>query len=232
MCCSELAGRWLFGNKEYDKGTVYLLNNAIDLDKFKYSKKIGKEKRKELGINDDTLVIGHIGRFVAPKNHRLILNIFDEFHKERPNSKLLLIGQGPLMKEIEEQTKKMKINDSVIFLGQIENVNEYYNAMDLFLFPSLYEGLGLVLIEAQTNGLPCIASTEVPAIAKVSDLLKFVSLENKVEEWSKEIISSIKRKRKKIDIKKIENQGFSITKESKIIVDYYYNLIESHEKTK
>ena len=105
MCCSELAGRWLFGNKEYDNGNVYLLNNAIDLDKFKYDEENRKEKRKELNIEDSTLVIGHVGRFVEQKNHRFLIDIFNEVHKQKENSILLLAGQGPLMEEMKEKVK-------------------------------------------------------------------------------------------------------------------------------
>lgn len=185
MCCSELAGRWLFGNKEYDKGNVYLLNNAIDLDKFKYNEKIRKEKRKELNIKDDTLVIGHVGRFVEQKNHRFLIDIFNEVHKQKENSILLLVGQGPLMEEMKEKVKILGIEDKVIFLGQRNDVNELYNAMDLFFFPSLYEGLGMVLIEAQANGLPCIASTEIPEIADISNNVQFYNLNDSIDTWLK-----------------------------------------------
>ena len=148
MCCSELAGRWLFGDKEYDRGNVYLLNNAIDLDKFKYDENIRKEKRKELNISDDTLVIGHVGRFVEQKNHRFLIDIFNEVHKERKNSILLLAGQGPLVEEIHEKVNELGLNESVRFLGQRKDIDKLYQAMDLFLFPSLYEGLGMVAVEA------------------------------------------------------------------------------------
>ena len=117
MCCSELAGRWLFGNKEYDKGNVYLLNNAIDLDKFKYNESLRKTKRKELGIKDDTLVIGHIGRFVAQKNHDYLIDIFNEIHKKNNNAILLLAGQGPLMEDIKNKVKELNLDDNVKFLG-------------------------------------------------------------------------------------------------------------------
>ena len=139
MCCSELSGRWLFGNKAYDSGKVFLLNNAIDLDQFKYDEKIRKEKRKELNINDDTLVIGHIGRFVEQKNHKFLIDIFNEINKKNNNSILLLAGQGPLMNEIKEKVKNLKLVESIIFLGQRNDVNDLYQAMDVFLFPSLYE---------------------------------------------------------------------------------------------
>ena len=166
FCCSELAGRWLFGNKTYNKGKVYLLNNAIDLDKFKYDEKIRIQKRKELNIKNDTLVIGHIGRFVAQKNHTFLIDIFNEVHKQNSNSILLLAGQGPLMNEMKDKVNNLGLSESVKFLGQRNDVNELYQAFDVFLLPSLYEGLGMVLIEAQCASLPCVASTEVQRLQK------------------------------------------------------------------
>lgn len=183
MACTEHAGRWMFGNKNFDNGKIYILNNAIDLDKFKYNEKIGSKIRKDLNISKDTVVIGHIGRFVAQKNHTQLIDIFNDYHKKNNNSILMLIGQGPLMEEIKEKVNNLGLNDCVIFLGQKDNVNEYYNAMDLFLFPSLYEGLGMVVIEAQVNGLPCVVSDEVPKIAKISDNIKFISIKDSGLRW-------------------------------------------------
>lgn len=131
MCCSELAGRWLFGDKAYDEGKVYLLNNAIDLDKFKYDKKIKDKKRKELGIKEDTIVIGHIGRFVAQKNHTFLIDIFNQFHKKEKNSILLLAGQGPLQEEIKNKVRELGLDDSVRFLGQRNDANELYQVFDV-----------------------------------------------------------------------------------------------------
>lgn len=183
MACTEHAGRWMFGNKNFDNGKIYILNNAIDLDKFKYNEKIRSKIRKDLNISKDTVVIGHIGRFVVQKNHTQLIDIFNDYHKKNNNSILMLIGQGPLMEEIKEKVNNLGLNDCVIFLGQKDNVNEYYNAMDLFLFPSLYEGLGMVVIEAQVNGLPCIVSDEVPKIAKISDNIKFISIKDSGLRW-------------------------------------------------
>lgn len=185
FACSELAGRWLFGDKTFEQGKVTIINNAIDLDKFKYDEKIRKGKRKELNINDDTLVVGHIGRFVAQKNHTFLIDIFNELHKKEKNSILLLIGQGPLMGEIKQKVEALGISDSVKFLGQRDDANELYNIMDSFLFPSLYEGLGMVLIEAQANGLPCIASTEVPKNADISNNVQFYNLNDSIDIWLK-----------------------------------------------
>ena len=228
MACTEHAGRWLFGNKEYDNGNVYLLNNAIDLDKFKYDEKLRKEKRKELNIKEDTLVIGHVGRFVEQKNHRFLIDIFNEVHKQNKNSILLLIGQGPLMDEMKQKVDSLGISDSVKFLGQREDVSELYNAMDLFLFPSLYEGLGMVLIEAQANGLPCIASTEVPKIAKVSQNVSFLELKSSVTVWCEEIIKMIGMERL-ININILVEKGYDIKNESGNLSKKYIKLHKSNK---
>ena len=191
MCCSELAGRWLFGNKEYDKGNVYLLNNAIDLDQFKYNEQIRKEKRKELGIDDDTLVIGHVGRFVEQKNHRFLIDIFHEVHKQKENSILLLAGQGPLMEEMKEKVKILGIEDSVKFLGQRNDINELYQAFDVFCLPSLYEGLPVVGVEAQASGLLCFFSEDMTKETKALESTEFMPLSQSTEKWADKILKSI-----------------------------------------
>ena len=229
MCCSELAGRWLFGNKEYDKGNVYLLNNAIDLDKFKYDEKIRREKRNELNINDDTLVIGHVGRFVEQKNHKFLIDIFNEVYKQNKNSILLLVGQGPLMGEIKEKVKKFGIEDNVKFLGQRSDTAELYQAMDMFLFPSLYEGLGMVLIEAQASGLPCLASTEVPSIAKINNNFEFVDLHEDIKKWYESINKMLKMNEVRNDMKNVAN-GYDIKIEAKKIEKFYEELLNNKKR--
>ena len=224
MCCSELAGRWLFGNKEYDKGNVYLLNNAIDLDKFKYNESLRKKKRKELGIKDDTLVIGHIGRFVAQKNHDYLIDIFNEIHKKNNNSILLLAGQGPLMEDIKNKVKELNLEDSVKFLGQRNDANELYQAFDVFLLPSLYEGLPVVGVEAQAAGLLCYLSDDMTKETKVLNITKFMSLNNTPEEWADNILDDVK-KYKRIDTsKEMTAKNFNIKEEAKKLEEYYLNL--------
>ncbi len=230
MCCSELAGRWLFGDKAYDDGKVYLLNNAIDLDKFKYDKKIRDKKRKELGIKEDTIVIGHIGRFVAQKNHTFLIDIFNEIHKLNQNSILLLIGQGPLQEEIKGKVKELGLDDSVKFLGQREDVHEYYNVMDLFLFPSLYEGLGMVMIEAQANGLTCIASTEVPLAASIMQNTYFFSLDDTSLNWAKNIFDIIKSNtRTKFNKESFLQSGYSINENADKLFNFYFDRVGNYK---
>ena len=230
MCCSELAGRWLFGNKEYDKGSVYLLNNAIDLNKYKYDERIRKNKRKELGIKDTTFVVGHIGRFVEQKNHRFLIDIFYEIHKKNNDSILLLAGQGPLMDEMKDKVHNLKLDECVRFLGQRKDANELYQAFDLFLLPSLYEGLPVVGVEAQASGNLCYLSTDMTKETKVLDSTKFMSLNNSAEEWASSILNDAKKYKKHNTEDEVSKYGFNIKLEQKKLVDYYINILKENKR--
>lgn len=225
MCCSELAGRWLFGDKTYDEGKVYLLNNAIDLDKFKYDKKIRDKKRKELGIKEDTIVIGHIGRFVAQKNHTFLIDIFNQFHKKEKNSILLLAGQGPLQEEIKNKVRELGLNDSVRFLGQRNDANELYQVFDIFLLPSLYEGLPVVGVEAQASGLLCFFSDDMTKETKVLDSTVFMSLSNADDEWATSILDNYINFRRKDTTSGITKSNFNIKYETNKLKNKYSELL-------
>lgn len=225
MCCSELAGRWLFGDKAYDDGKVYLLNNAIDLDKFKYDKKIRDKKRKELGIKEDTIVIGHIGRFVAQKNHTFLIDIFNQFHKKEKNSILLLAGQGPLQEEIKNKVRELGLDDSVRFLGQRNDANELYQVFDVFLLPSLYEGLPVVGVEAQASGLLCFFSDDMTKETKVLDSTVFMSLSNTDDEWATSILDNYINFRRKDTTSDITKSNFNIKYETNKLKNKYSELL-------
>lgn len=229
FACSELAGRWQFGNKEYDKGNVYLLNNAIDVDKFRYDEKIRKRKRKELGIKNDTLVIGHVGRFVTVKNHEFLLEVFSELCQKNKDTVLLLVGQGPLENKIKEKVKILKLEKKVKFLGQRNDINELYQTFDLFLLPSLYEGLGLVLIEAQCSGLSCIVSDKVPRVTNILNKVKFIELNNKVG-WLNTVTALKYNDRTNNTIKKISDAGYDIKIEVLKLTTNYINIIDKKNK--
>lgn len=231
MCCSEHAGRWLFGDKKYDEGNVYLLNNAIDVDYFKYNEEVRKNKREELNIPDDIKVIGHVGRFVSQKNHEFLIDIFNEVHKKDKKTILVLIGQGPLMGDIKKKVNELGISDCVKFLGQRKDINELYQALDLFLFPSIYEGLGMVLVEAQGSGLPCIASTEVPTYAKVSDLVEFLDLDLGEKVWSKKVLEILNNsKARSVSKENFEDRGYDINLESMKLIDKYKALDKQNNR--
>ena len=225
MCCSELAGRWLFGDKEYNKGTVYLLNNAIDLDKYKYNEEIRTNKRKELQIEPNTFVVGHIGRFVEQKNHRFLIDIFHEIKKKKDNSLLLLAGQGPLMEEMKEKVNGLKMVESVKFLGQRKDANELYQAFDLFLLPSLYEGLPVVGVEAQASGNLCYLSNDMTKETKVLDSTVFMSLNNTSEEWADAIIKDAENYKKHDTKEEVSRYGFNIEEEANKLEKKYYEYL-------
>ena len=192
----------------------------IDLNNFLFDEKIRNEKRNEMGFLPTDMIIGHVGRFMKQKNHKFIIDIFYELYKRNNNYKLILIGQGPLQNEIEEKVKQLKIENNVLFLGQKKDVYKYYQAMDLFLFPSLYEGLGIAVIEAQTSGLPCVVSDEIPLKTKVSEKIKFISLKKSINVWC-ETINKMVKKEREININRIANAGFNIKTEVKKIEDVY-----------
>lgn len=224
FACSELAGRWLFGDKTFDEGKVYVLNNAIDLDKFKYDEKIRKSKRKELGIKDNEIVIGHIGRFVEQKNHRGLIDIFNEVHKLNNKTVLVLTGQGPLTKEMQEKVKSLDLEKNVKFLGQRSDANELYQAFDIFLLPSLYEGLPVVGVEAQAAGLLCILSDDMTKETKVLETTEFLSLSTSPEVWANVVLRSYDNYKRKDTIDEITKNNFNIKKEASKLENKYQEL--------
>ena len=195
FACSEVAGRYLFGNKTFNRGEVKIIHNAIDIDKFKFDEVARKKLRKELGIKDSTIVIGHVGRFVQQKNHTFLVDVFKEYHKKNPDSKLLLVGSGPLEDEIKKKVERLGLKDSVLFLGQRDDINKLYSVMDIFCLPSLYEGLPVVGVEAQAAGLPCVFSDKISEDIKITDSIKFIKLTDKLKKWSDEIAKVINDKR-------------------------------------
>ena len=230
ICCSEIAGRWLFGNKEYNKGNVYLLNNAIDLDKFRFDINIRKNKRKELDIDDSTIVIGHIGRFMRQKNHDFLIDIFTEIHKKNNNSLLLLAGQGPLFNSVQEKVRSLKLDTCVRFLGQRNDVNELYQVFDVFLLPSLYEGLPVVGVEAQASGNLCYFSNDMTKETKVLNSTIFMSLDNKPEEWANAILKDINTYQKHDTKEEVSKYGFNIKEEADKLLKLYLAYLKEIKK--
>lgn len=180
LACSDEAGKYLFKNKKY-----IVIPNAIDFDCFKYDNKIRQKLRKQLGI-DDSFVIGHVGRMDSGKNQLFLLDIFYKYLMINPKAKLVLVGTGEYYEKIVEKITSLNITNNVLLLGVRHDINKLYSVFDLFIFPSLFEGLGIVLIEAQVNGLTCLASDTVPRTTKISNGIKYLSLHNP-DSWVKEI---------------------------------------------
>lgn len=224
FACSENAGRWLFGNQAVKEGKVNIIKNAIDIDKFIFNEEKRKDLRKKLGISQDEFVIGHVGRFDYQKNHEFLLDVFANVLKIVKNAKLVLIGDGDLRKEIENKISILNIKNNVILLGVREDVNNLYNLFDLFVLPSHFEGLGIVAIEAQANGLPCIVSDVVPKEAKVTEKIKFLSL-NSIELWTRTIISfTNKNIDRQINKRYISDLGYDISFECEKLQELYLSL--------
>lgn len=187
--CSKTAGNYLFGKKDFE-----IIHNAIDFEKFSYNQKVRMEIRKELGI-EDKLVIGNVARFEIQKNHKFLIEIFNEIVKKNPNSILLLIGDGILKESVMKQCEEYGISDFVKFLGIRSDAEKLYQAMDVFLLPSLYEGLPLVGVEAQIAGLPCYFSSSITDEIKLSNHAKFIDLNQTSENWAKIILDSANQDR-------------------------------------
>lgn len=215
--CSKLAADWLFG-EQIPREKIKILKNAIDVDKYSFSQKIRDDYRRKLGI-DGNFVLGHVGRFVYQKNHKMLIEIFKEVHKELPNSKLILVGIGPLEDTIRKQVKDYGLENAVMFMGKRDDVPELMQAMDVFLLPSHFEGLGLVLIEAQAAGLKCLTSKNIPGEAKITKDIQILS--NDVYEWVNSIIklkNGYKREKNKC---LIEPAGYNLNDQIKIIEKLY-----------
>lgn len=185
--CSEYAGRWLFGDKAMDSGRVKVWNNAIETERYAYNEPVRNEMRQSLKLTDK-FVVGHAGRFATQKNHSFLVEIFAEIHKRREDSVLLLAGDGPLMESVKEKVSQMGLNDCVIFLGSVQGMERYYQAMDVFILPSLYEGLPVVGSEVQVSGLPFLCADTVTPETKFCDNLRFMSLNKSAGEWADEAL--------------------------------------------
>lgn len=172
MACSRYAGEWLFG-KEADFEVIY---NAIDLSRFTFDAEVRAEVRSELGVSDGQLAIGHVGRFMPQKNHRFLIEVFTEVAHRRDDSVLLLVGTGEDESKTKSKVDEFGIADRVMFLGQRNDVNRLYQAFDVFVLPSLYEGLGIVAIEAQCAGLPCFLSDQITREVDVTDTVRFLPI--------------------------------------------------------
>ncbi len=188
--CSGAASEFMFGKSFAGSGKVLKLNNAINLQKFKFNSEVRSAVRNELEISDDTFVIIHIGRFAPQKNHKRLVEIFAEVKQQNANSKLILIGAGDLLEETKQHCAELGIEADVMFLGLKNNVCDYMQAADCFVMPSVHEGLPIVAVEAQGSGLPCILSANISAETKLAENVQFLRLEDVNTIWAHMILSS------------------------------------------
>lgn len=218
FACSEKAGKWMFGNQTYNSGKVVLIKNAIDYNVFSKNEINRKNIREKLNLNGDT-VIGHVGRFTSAKNHSFLLKIFAQYKTKDQNAKLLLVGEGELRKQIEEEIHRLDLRDSCILVGKQSDTSPYYSGMDVMVMPSIFEGLGLAAIEAQACQLPIVVSEAIPSEAVISTGVTSLSLKDSIDSWVEAIQKSLNRNITFID----EYHEYNIDSASDKLLNWYIN---------
>lgn len=221
--CGEESGKWLYGEK--NKTRFIMLNNAIDAAVYSFDASKREEMRRQLGLTDE-LVVGHVGRFNPQKNHAFLLDIFAALLKKEPNAALLLVGGGADMPKIQAKAQELGIAERVRFLGVRSDVADLMQAMDVFVFPSLYEGLPVTMVEAQASGLPCIISDKVPPECILTEgLVNIMPLSASPEAWAEKILA--KRAIPRTDRREeIAAHGFDITTEAVKLQEFYIKSVE------
>lgn len=225
FACSEMAGKWLFHDNKFE-----IIPNGFNVEKFQYSQEARHYIRSKIGIQEDDFVIGHVGRFNYQKNQQFLLNIFEKIPDINSHAKLLLIGNGPDLDMIKSIVNRHPYRERIIIYGETDEIEKIYSAMDVFVFPSRYEGLGIVAIEAQISGLSCIVSDAVPKDILVGSNVWFYSLKEERMKWILGIEKHKKSKEERKDfyknnIKQIE--AYDIKNNVKKLEKIYYNLLES-----
>lgn len=219
LSCGDVAGKWLYGKSKFKT-----ITNGIQVEKYTYDLQLREKLREQYSL-ENSFVVGHVGRFEAPKNHSYLLRIFAEVVKRREDAKLVLLGDGSLRSELEKDIKELSIENECLLLGVKDNIPELMQMMDVFVFPSVYEGLGIALIEAQASGLPCFASTGVPKEADVTGMVEFLSCEEEPKVWADRILKSeIERTDKTKDV---IAAGYDIVESAKFLQNYYEECYKS-----
>ncbi|NLV52725.1 MAG: glycosyltransferase family 1 protein [Bacteroidales bacterium] len=215
LACSKLAAQWFFGKED-----SVIIRNGIDIERYSYDEKRRKQCRNMLSIGSDEVVIGHVGRFTSEKNHLFIIDVFSEFHKKHGQSKLMLVGIGELQEDMKRKVDEMNLADQVLFMGERSDVNLLMQGMDLFLMPSVFEGLPFVLVEAQAAGLPCLISDVISKDVCITDQIHYRSLKDSTDLWADTIDGIISNSvRHKTDEEMIQSE-YSI----KTSMDYIQSI--------
>lgn len=228
FACSKDAGVSRYGKKVgNDETRCTILQNAIDAERFLYHEEIRQQMRASLKISDDALVVGHVGQFREQKNHMFLLEIFQKIHEAKPESVLLLVGDGDLRPQIENAIAAKELQNHVILTGSRNDAWNYYQAMDVFVMPSHYEGLPVSMVEAQTAGLPCVVSTNVPKESAITDLVRFIPLENGANDWREQVMAHAGMPRRNM-LEEIKAAGFDIRSTALWLTDYYLEVVKKH----
>ena len=215
LACSTEAAQWLYNGMNVRNLNVSLLKNGVDCEKFSFDKSIRKIVRAELGVSDNDVLVGHIGKFIPVKNHTFLLEIISAMKNENGNVHAILIGEGDLKRQIADKAKQMGIKEIVQFLGVRSDIPELLMAMDIYIMPSLYEGLPVSVVEVQATGLPVLLSDTISKEVKLKRNVKFISLNESAEKWAEKALEFYKLKRE-TDNDSIRNAGFDIKSTAKV----------------
>lgn len=228
--CGEQASQWLYGRRMIKQGKVAIIRNAINASQFRYSVKTRDRIRKELEIGEKTFVVGQVARFCDVKNHLFSIDILKAILRRRPDSILLLVGDGPERERITSYAESLGVASKVIMVGVVPNVYDYEQAMDAFILPSFYEGLPLSIIEAQVSGLPCFTTKgTVSEECSVTDLVRYLPLETGAKFWADEILRSAAQAR--IDrFEDIKAAGYDSVTAARQLQNIYLELAEESNK--
>jgi len=216
FACSDKAAEWMYGARVVKNKSYTFVQNGLEVDKYLYNARVRDENRQKLGLSSANFVIGHIGRFENQKNHRFLINIFEAFLKNDKSAKLVLIGVGSLKKEIEQLVLEKHLQNSVLFLGERNNVNELLQVFDVFVLPSLFEGLPIVGVEAQAAGLKCVFADTITKEADITGNVSFLSLADSVKAWVNEI-ESFKNYQRKNQLQALVGAGYDISSTAKLV---------------
>lgn len=217
MGCSKDACTWMYGKKISGSKTMHIINNGIKFERFKFSNSKRQEIRLKYNIKHDEFVVGHVGRFSAEKNHKFLVDTFYKFTKSNKKAKLLLVGEGSLLNNVKQQVESLKIADKVIFAGSTNDTGPFYNAMDCFWLPSIYEGLPIVAVEAETNGLPCVFSANIDKHVDIFKYNYFASIKNS-EEWINKTRELETFGRNNVTKNELTNVGYELSNESNKVI--------------
>lgn len=220
FACSEASGQWMFCGAEFS-----VFNNAINSREYSFNPEKRSEMRAKLHIAEKELLVGHVGRFSPPKNHDFLLDIFRSINRKTP-SKLLLVGDGELRAKIEQKIQRLGLEEAVILAGVRSDVADLLQAMDVFVFPSIHEGLPLALLEAQASGLPCLISDKLPIDCKQTELLAQLSLSAGAERWAKAAIKAAEDTLRRDSSAEIKASGFDIVDSARRLQDFYLSCGE------
>ena len=221
FACSQKAGEWLFGKKITKKENFCVIKNGIDVEKFKFNPIMRQSMRNKFGIKDNQLVIGHVGSFSYPKNHEFLIDIFNEVHKKNPTSVLLLIGDGKLRHSIEQKVENFGLENAVIFAGVRDDVPDLMQMMDVFVFPSHYEGLPVTLVEAQAAGLKCFISDVITKEIMITKMMKVISLKENSNLWADSILAYDIPFYRGIEQKKLIDAGYDVKNVVDWLTEFY-----------